>query len=147
MKYKEFIEEILKNKKVWKAYQDLNLPFEIGKMITEARILRGMTQDKLAELIKTQQPSIARIEKGEGLPSLRFLEKIANALKTELIPPQFAFMKTINNPDSVSTTNIINQKIEVREVIRYVPIFIGIRSERSSYKAREVLETQETITR
>ncbi len=73
-------------------YEKIDLAYEIGKMITDARIARNITQAALAERVGTRQPSIARIEKGGLLPSLSFLERIAQALNTQLLPPQFEFM-------------------------------------------------------
>lgn len=67
-----------------------NLKIETGLQILEMRLLRNVTQAKLARLIGTEQPSIARVERGAVLPSLSFMHKIAVALKTELIPPKFA---------------------------------------------------------
>ncbi len=66
-----------------------DLGYQIGTQVELARIMRGMTQAKLAELLKTKQPSIARVESGQSLPSLSFLKRIADALETELIPPTF----------------------------------------------------------
>ena len=71
----------------------LDLYFDIGQMILETRILKGITQKELAEMVGTKQPSIARIESGSSLPSLSFLKKIADALDTELISPKFAVLE------------------------------------------------------
>ncbi len=75
-----------------KEYYKKNLAFEIAKILIEARIIKNVTQDQLAKLIGTKQPSIARIERGESLPSLGFLQRIAKALNTYLVPPIFGFM-------------------------------------------------------
>lgn len=61
-----------------------------GYQVARLRILRGLTQFQLAEMVGTKQPSIARLENGESAPSLSFLEKVAEALganvKVSLIP-------------------------------------------------------------
>jgi len=62
-------------------------------MVLEARILVGITQEELAKRIGTKQPSIARLENGMYLPSLSFMQKIANALETYLIPPKFGIVE------------------------------------------------------
>lgn len=72
--------------------KDLLFEFEVANLITEARYFSGLTQKDLADLIGTQQPSIARIEKGQSLPSLSFLLRIAKAMGTYLIAPKFGFM-------------------------------------------------------
>ncbi len=61
-----------------------SLELEIGYQIARLRILQGLTQEELAERVGTRQPSIARLESGRSLPSLSFLEKIADALDAEM---------------------------------------------------------------
>jgi transcriptional regulator with XRE-family HTH domain len=64
--------------------------------VARLRIRLGLTQAQLAELVGTKQPSIARLENGEGSPSLSFLEKVAQALgaevKVQLIPNSAAHL-------------------------------------------------------
>ena len=81
-------------KKVNKNNQKLkrDFRFEVANLITEARYHYKLTQDQLAKKVGTQQPSIARIESGSTLPSLSFLERLANSIGTYLIAPQFGFM-------------------------------------------------------
>jgi DNA-binding XRE family transcriptional regulator len=57
---------------------------EPGYQIARLRIQRGLTQAELAEMIGTHQPSIARLENGSSVPSLSFLERIANALDARI---------------------------------------------------------------
>ena len=61
-----------------------NLSSYIGVTIRRRRKKRGITQKELAEKLGTKQPSIARIESGQILPSLVFLNKIANYLDTDI---------------------------------------------------------------
>lgn len=84
MNYKTLRERILHNPQVQKEYDKNKLSFEVAQMTIEARIAKKMNQKELAKRIGTKQPSIARIESGNSLPSLRLLNKIANALGTEL---------------------------------------------------------------
>lgn len=76
-----------------KEYYTYDLAFEIGQMIIEARSRLGVTQKQLAEMINTKQSGIARAESGTYLPSLTFLSKMADALKTKLIV-RFGFMSS-----------------------------------------------------
>lgn len=115
MKYNYFKKEILKNKKIKKAYEEVDLAFEVGKKIAEIRILKNITQEKLAEMIKTKQPGIARIESGVVLPNLRFLKKISDALEVSL--------NTLLPTESSSITNT------TQEIIRYIPFYIYVGSE------------------
>jgi transcriptional regulator with XRE-family HTH domain len=63
---------------------------EPGYQVARLRMKLGLTQTQLAEMVGTKQPSIARLENGEGSPSLSFLEKVAKALgtavKVQLVP-------------------------------------------------------------
>jgi len=70
-----------------------NFRFEVANLITEARYHYKLTQAQLARKMGTQQPSIARIESGNTLPSLSFLERLADSLGTYLTAPKFGFME------------------------------------------------------
>ena len=69
---------------------------EPGYQVARLRMKLGITQAQLAEMVGTKQPSIARLENGEGSPSLSFLEKVAKALglevKVHLVPKNAAHM-------------------------------------------------------
>lgn len=93
MNYQDFKKKLLQDPKFRKEYYKRDLTFDIANMIIEARINKGFSQKKLAKLMKTEQPSIARVERGNCLPSLRFLEKMAKAMRTYLIIPRFAFLE------------------------------------------------------
>ncbi len=95
MDLKELKQSLLKDPEFKKEYYNKkDLAFEISEMVKKMRIKNGLTQKKLAKLIKTKQPSIARIENGTAtLPTLNFLQKIAMALNTYLIPPRFASLE------------------------------------------------------
>jgi predicted transcriptional regulator len=75
----------------WQAQQSQDpefvtesLELEAGYQIARLRLLRGMTQAELADKVGTRQPSIARLENGSSLPSLSFLERIAEALDAQV---------------------------------------------------------------
>jgi DNA-binding XRE family transcriptional regulator len=57
---------------------------EPGYQVARLRLLRGLTQTQLAEMVGTRQPSIARLENGSSTPSLSFLNKIASALNAKI---------------------------------------------------------------
>src|SRR5680860_35308 len=85
--------------------------FEVANLITEARYHYKLTQVQLAKKVGTQQPSIARIESGSTLPSLSFLERLADSLgayRKEI----FSFALTSgNNLDSFATTPQVMKSI------------------------------------
>ena len=63
-----------------KGYQE----FKIGVMLKMAREEAGLTQEQLAEKIKTQKSAISRIENHAEEIKLSTLEKIARALGKKL---------------------------------------------------------------
>ena len=77
-------QELLKDTAVLSAYQDLQPELEIIKKIIEARVGQGISQEKLAQKMKTKQSAISRLETGRGNPSLDFLQRLANALDSRL---------------------------------------------------------------
>jgi ribosome-binding protein aMBF1 (putative translation factor) len=100
-----------------------DLVFDISLMITEARIKHGVTQTQLAKKMGTKQPSIARVENGGVLPSLEFLQKMAKALGTNLMPPSFEFLddkkiflKNTDNKTSTETDKYIFYTLEKHEM-------------------------------
>ncbi len=54
--------------------------FEPAYQVARLRIMRGLTQEQLAELVGTRQPSIARLESGASTPTVSFLRWVAAAL-------------------------------------------------------------------
>ena len=57
---------------------------EPGYQIARLRIQHGLTQAQLAELVGTRQPSIARLENGGRMPSLSFLQRVAEVLNARI---------------------------------------------------------------
>lgn len=58
---------------------------QIGKLIQENRLSRGMTQSELAEAIGTSQSAINRIEKGGQNISLELLSRLSDVLSSQLL--------------------------------------------------------------
>lgn len=82
---------------------------KVGGLITAARLHAKLSQKELAEQIGTQQPSVARAEKGEMIASIEFLDKIARAVNTELML-YFGFM------EHKTKTEVIKSEISVPEI-------------------------------
>ena len=55
-----------------------------GYQIARLRIRKGLTQAQLAELVGTSQPSIARVESCERMPSLSLLQRVAEVLDARI---------------------------------------------------------------
>jgi len=77
--------------KDWQSRQQADPAFvaaadvlELGYQIARLRIQRGLTRAQLAEMVGTRQPSIARLENGSSVPSLSFLDRIAEALDARI---------------------------------------------------------------
>jgi DNA-binding XRE family transcriptional regulator len=68
--------DLLKDQDVRREYDALAPANQVARL----RVLRGLTQEQLAALVGTQQPSIARLESGAQDPSLAFLRRVAAAL-------------------------------------------------------------------
>ncbi len=65
-------------------FQAVAEALEPGYQIARLRILKGLTQAQLAEMVGTRQPSVARLENGTSGPSLSFLDKVAIALNARI---------------------------------------------------------------
>ena len=65
-------------------YDALGPEFELARAVIEARTRAGLTQEQLAERMKTSQSVVARLESGRGRPSTMTLEKLAQATGTRL---------------------------------------------------------------
>lgn len=57
---------------------------EPAHQVARLRILRGLSQQQLAEMVGTKQPSIARLESGKSEPRLGFLRRVVEALRGRL---------------------------------------------------------------
>ena len=73
----------------------MNIKKLLGKKIQKIRKTRGITQEKLAELVELDTSSISHIENGKYYPSAENLEKILKVLK---ITPSELFMMEANAP-------------------------------------------------
>ena len=83
--YSNFKKQLLKDKEVKKAYDNLAPEFAIADAVIEKRLEKGLTQSELAQKVGTKQSAISRLESGNYNPSITFLEKIAKALNLNLI--------------------------------------------------------------
>ena len=82
--YKTFKKQLLKDKEIKKAYDELSPESELVQMIIEKRIKQNLTQSELAKKMGTKQSAISRLERGVCNPTLAFLRKTANALGAEV---------------------------------------------------------------
>jgi transcriptional regulator with XRE-family HTH domain len=111
MELKKLKQKLLADKKFRDEYYKKDLAVAVGEMVIDARVRFGLTQAELAEWVGTKQPSIARLENGNRIPDMAFLERIAKALGARLIPPKFVFTES-NEIDVRSGVRV--RKISVR---------------------------------
>jgi DNA-binding XRE family transcriptional regulator len=78
--YEQVKAKLLQDPEFRKAYDDLAPAYQIARL----RIMRGLTQKELAEMVGTKQPSIARLESGKDTPTLGLLRRVAEALGAHL---------------------------------------------------------------
>jgi len=74
----------MKNPKYRSEYQALEEEFSLAAALIEARAKAGLTQQQVAQRMKTTQAVVARLEGGGTRPSTRTLEKFAKATGTRL---------------------------------------------------------------
>jgi ribosome-binding protein aMBF1 (putative translation factor) len=65
-------------------YAALEEEYSLASALIEARAKAGLTQEQLAQRMKTTQAAIARLESGRFKPSTRTLERFAEATGTRL---------------------------------------------------------------
>jgi DNA-binding XRE family transcriptional regulator len=78
------IEDQVKRKREYQRLSDTTARI-VGKRLRDLRELRHMTQEDLATKAQVSRWTIIRLEKGRLLPRIRALEKIAQALGTNLV--------------------------------------------------------------
>jgi transcriptional regulator with XRE-family HTH domain len=69
----------MKDPKYRKAYESLEEEFILASAVVELRSRAGLTQEELARKMGTTQPVVARLESGRARPSMRTLERLAQA--------------------------------------------------------------------
>jgi transcriptional regulator with XRE-family HTH domain len=84
MKLADYRKGLQNNPEYLKAQKRLKASLEFGNKVLRLRLAKGWSQAELAERVGTQQANISRIESGLGNPTFGFLEKLAEALDSEL---------------------------------------------------------------
>ncbi|MDA3877152.1 MAG: helix-turn-helix transcriptional regulator, partial [Halothiobacillus sp.] len=72
-------QKLLANPEVQAAYDELTPEYALARELIAARVRAGLSQSQLAERMNTKQSTIARLESGKALPSMRTLHRIAEA--------------------------------------------------------------------
>jgi transcriptional regulator with XRE-family HTH domain len=74
----------MKNQEYRVAYKEIAPEFALARAVIKARVTASLTQEQLAERMKTTQSVIARLESGRTRPSTQTLERLATATGTRL---------------------------------------------------------------
>lgn len=82
--WKNIKNEILKDEKVKKEYEDLAVEFGLIDEIIALRKKKKMTQNELAKKMGTTQSALSRFESGSISPTVGFLKRVAQALEVSL---------------------------------------------------------------
>ena len=82
--YEEFEAELLEDPEIRKEYDALKPKYAMIQSLIERRNQLRMSQTKLAVIIGTQQPAIARLENGVNNTTIGTLFKVANALDLDV---------------------------------------------------------------
>ncbi len=77
-------DNLLRDPKTKKSYDDLEVEFKIYSAIIEARFNKNLTQKQLAEKLGIAQSALARFESGRTNPTLSFLKNITSKLGLKL---------------------------------------------------------------
>lgn len=82
--FDKYLDEQLQNPDFKKEWDENELEYQLMMMILKARNEQNLTQSELAERTGIRQSNISRIEKGQALPSISTLCKIARGLGKRL---------------------------------------------------------------
>lgn len=83
-KFKDFLAEQLQNEELRKEYEALEPEFTIVQALIDARKATGMTQSELSKRTGITQGDISKIEHGKLNPSIKILQRLANAMGKQL---------------------------------------------------------------
>jgi ribosome-binding protein aMBF1 (putative translation factor) len=83
-KVKDLHRRWAKDPKYKAEYKALDREFNLTKTLIDARVHAGLSQQELADRMKTSQSYVARIESGEVRPSTAALERFAQATGSRL---------------------------------------------------------------
>ena len=82
--FDRYLQEQLKKTTFKNEWDQGELEYQLMMMILKARNEQHLTQSELAERTGIRQSNISRIEKGQSIPSISTLNKIAHGLGKQL---------------------------------------------------------------
>ena len=122
--FKKYLNQQLKNKEFKKEWDNLQPEMELIRTIVKARVDKNITQKELSVKTGINQADISKLETGTRKPSLKILEKIADALdmaiKIEFIPRQYAWRllcKTAKRINSILGHSDVSTTLDIYAVV------------------------------
>ena len=89
-KFNDFLEEQLRDPEFRREYEALQPEHAVIQAMIDARKASGLTQRELSERTGIAQGDISKLENGNANPSIRTLQRLANAMgmavRVEFIP-------------------------------------------------------------
>jgi predicted transcriptional regulator len=77
--------ELLDDAKTRAVYDDMAAEFAIARELIAARARAGLSQSEVAQRMGTTQSVVARLESGKRPPSMRTVERFAQAVGGHLV--------------------------------------------------------------
>jgi DNA-binding XRE family transcriptional regulator len=77
--------QLLQDPEVSAQYEKQQPEFAIARELIAARVRAGMTQAELAQRMSTTQSTIARLESGRMMPSMRTFARYAQATNSHTV--------------------------------------------------------------
>lgn len=99
MKFEDYRKELQQNAEYLEAEKELKPLLDLADDILGLRLEKGWSQSELARRVGTKQANISKIESGLANPTIRFIQKVADALNMELV---IQFRKKAPEPMSVT---------------------------------------------
>jgi ribosome-binding protein aMBF1 (putative translation factor) len=81
---RQYLQSEMKDPEFRRFYEEADIELRVALEITKAREARNMTQEELAEAMKTKQQTVSRIERGAQNVTIETLDRIAKALGRHL---------------------------------------------------------------
>jgi transcriptional regulator with XRE-family HTH domain len=85
MKLKDYGEQLARDPGYLAAETELRPLLDLGDDVLALRLAQNWSQADLAERVGTRQANVSRVESGLANPTVKFLQKLAEALDAELV--------------------------------------------------------------
>lgn len=81
---RQYLHGEMKDPEFRRFYEEADIELKVALEIAKAREAEQMTQEELAEALKTKQQTVSRIERGAQNVTIETLDRIAKALGRDL---------------------------------------------------------------